>query len=83
MSPALPIEHAFGTEPFTVRRPAETRDRMNGLLEQLTVGMSLDVNRDRRATLAHVYRYAKERGLRGAFKVRGVRPGWSRVWRVR
>jgi hypothetical protein len=80
----LPLEHAFGSEPFpAVARPAETRDRMFDLLEKLDINMSLDINRSKRATQAYVYRYKGLNAPDAQYKIRTLRPGWSRIWRVK
>jgi hypothetical protein len=79
-----PLEHEFGTAPLPpVAKLAVMRDRMFALLDQLGVNMSLDVNRAKRATQAHVYRYRRERGNGNEYRIRPIRPGWSRIWRVK
>jgi hypothetical protein len=79
-----PVEHAYGNEPLpVVARSAETRDRMFELLERLGLNMSLDVNRAKRAAQAYVYRYRRERASEAQFRIRQIRPGWSRIWRVK
>jgi hypothetical protein len=79
-----PIEHQFGAEPLpTVARTSETRDRFHELLTNLGINMSLDVNRSRRAAQAHVYRFRKAHMPEAQYRVRELRPGWSRIWRVK
>ena len=80
----VPLEHAYGSEPLpVVVRSAETRERMYELLSRLGVNMSLDVNRAKRAAQAHVYRYRRENAPEAQFRIRSIRPGWSRIWRLK
>jgi hypothetical protein len=78
------LEYAFGSEPLpTVARTTETRDRMYALLQELAVNMSLDVNRSKRATQAHVYRFRRQFSPDAQYRIRALKPGWSRIWRVK
>jgi hypothetical protein len=53
------------------------------LLDRLDINMSLDVNRAKRAAQAYVYRYRRERASEAQFRIRPIRTGWSRIWRVK
>jgi hypothetical protein len=45
-------------------------------------GQALDVNRSSKATTQFIYRLRRQGNQALRFRVRTVRPGWTRIWRV-
>jgi hypothetical protein len=92
MQSATPIEYVISDAPLPARkyspgRPVVQRRRMFDLLGTMEAGgAALDVNRSLRSIQEYVVQYRSSdmcEGIEVQFTARRLKPGWTRIWRVK
>jgi hypothetical protein len=63
-------------------RPGRNAALGDALLAMQPGGQALDVNRSLKATTQFIWRVRQRGNQALRFKVRAMRPGWTRIWRV-
>lgn len=83
-----PIQHIVSGAPLPERvpahRPAVHKDTMFALLGTMEPGgPSIDVSRSKRSVQGYVYRFRVDIAPESQYVIRGIREGWTRIWRVK